>query len=127
MKTWQTNELDVKPHAPEILSTTDETRAIAIDLPSGESLQEHEVHEQAWVVVVSGEVEVSTAAGESVSGGPGLLVEFPPRERHRVEARSDARLLLLLAPWPGDGHPGAVSDEQRATVRERAAEKSGGE
>lgn len=125
MKTWQTNELDVKPHAPEILSTTENTRAIAIDLPSGERLQEHEVHEQAWVVVVSGEVEVSTPDGESVTGGPGLLVEFAPRERHEVEARSDARLLLLLAPWPGEGHPGAVSDEERATVRERAAEKSG--
>jgi hypothetical protein len=24
-----------------------------------------------------------------------------------VRALSDARLLLLLAPWPGDGHPGA--------------------
>lgn len=125
MKTWQTNELDVKPHAPEILSTTDDTRAITINLPAGESLKEHEVHEQAWVVVVSGEVEVSTADGESAGGGPGLLVEFPPRERHEVVARSDARLLLLLAPWPGDGHPGAVSDEQRATVRERAAEKAG--
>lgn len=124
MKTWQTTELDVKAHAPEILSTTDNTRAIVIELPAGESLEEHEVHEQAWVVVVSGEVEVSTADGESVSGGTGLLVEFPPRERHRVEATSDARVLLLLAPWPGDGHPGAVSDEQRATVRERAAEKS---
>ena len=24
-----------------------------------------------------------------------------------VRARSDARLLLVLAPWPGEGHPGA--------------------
>jgi hypothetical protein len=24
-----------------------------------------------------------------------------------VRAVSDARLLLVLAPWPGDGHPGA--------------------
>jgi quercetin dioxygenase-like cupin family protein len=124
MKTWQTNDLDVKPHSPEILSTTDNTRSIVIELPAGESLEEHEVHEQAWVVVVSGEVEVSTADGESASGGPGLLVEFPPKERHRVDAKSDSRLLLLLAPWPGDGHPGTLSDEERATVRERAAEKA---
>lgn len=124
MKSWQTDELEVEPHSPQILSSSEETRTIAIELPEGESLSEHEVHERAWVVVVSGEVEVSTPGGESAAGGPGLLVELAPRERHEVTARSDARLLLLLAPWPGDGHPGAVSDEQRATVRERAAEKA---
>ena len=30
-----------------------------------------------------------------------------PHERHEVRATSDARLLLVLAPWPGEGHPGA--------------------
>jgi hypothetical protein len=34
-------------------------------------------------------------------------VVFDPRERHTVTARTDTRLLLVLAPWPGDGHPGA--------------------
>jgi hypothetical protein len=24
-----------------------------------------------------------------------------------VHAETDARLLLVLAPWPGEGHPGA--------------------
>jgi hypothetical protein len=32
---------------------------------------------------------------------------WDPRERHEVRATTDSRLLLLLAPWPGDGHPGA--------------------
>jgi hypothetical protein len=32
---------------------------------------------------------------------------FDPHERHEVRATRDARLLLVLAPWPGDGHPGA--------------------
>ena len=45
--------------------------------------------------------------GETVTGGPGLLAVFDPGERHEVRARSAARLLLVLAPWPGDGHPGA--------------------
>jgi hypothetical protein len=34
-------------------------------------------------------------------------VVFDPNERHAVTAKSDARLLLVLAPWPGNGHPGA--------------------
>jgi hypothetical protein len=44
---------------------------------------------------------------DDVKGGPGLAAVFAPRERHSVRATSDARLLLILAPWPGDGHPGA--------------------
>ena len=44
-------------------------------------------------------------AGDTVSGGTGLLALFDPGERHEVRARSDARLLLVLAPWPGEGHP----------------------
>jgi hypothetical protein len=36
-----------------------------------------------------------------------LLAIFEPAERHEVRATSDALLLLVLAPWPGQGHPGA--------------------
>jgi hypothetical protein len=41
----------------------------------------------------------------AVSGGPGFLSHFEPGERHTVRAISDARLVLVLAPWPGVGHP----------------------
>ncbi|MGI8441072.1 MAG: cupin domain-containing protein [Thermoleophilaceae bacterium] len=93
-----------------------------LHLPEGERMQDHEVHERAWVVVIAGEVEISTAAGERAEGGPGLLVELDPRERHEVVARSDARFLLLLTPWPGVDHPGTMTLEQKAEVRTRAAE-----
>ena len=56
--------------------------------------------------MVDGEVEVD-ANGASVRGGPGFAAIFDPQERHEVRAESDARLLLVLAPWPGEGHPGA--------------------
>ena len=52
------------------------------------------------------------------------MLELAPGERHAVVARADSRLLLLLTPWPGDGHPGAMSLEQKSEVRERAAERS---
>jgi len=32
---------------------------------------------------------------------------FDPQVKNKVRAAGDARLLLVLAPWPGDGHPGA--------------------
>jgi len=34
-----------------------------------------------------------------------MLAVFDPGERHEVRARTDARVLLVLAPWPGQGHP----------------------
>ena len=106
MNTWELDKLDLRPHAPQILSSTDDARAIAIEIPAGERLQDHEVHERAHLVVIDGQVEVE--AGEAaVTGGPGFLAVFDPHERHEVRARSDARLLLILAPWPGEGHPGA--------------------
>jgi quercetin dioxygenase-like cupin family protein len=104
MDTWDIASLDVQPHQPAVLRSDDETRAIAIHLPAGEALQDHQVHERAWLVVAAGEIEVQQG-GESVRGGPGLLAHFEPNERHEVRATSDARLILLLSPWPGEGHP----------------------
>jgi quercetin dioxygenase-like cupin family protein len=104
MQTWDLASLDLQPHQPEILRTDPEARVIAINLPAGEQLQEHEVHERAWLVVAAGEVEIEQG-GDTVSGGPGLVAHFDPHERHEVRATSDARLILVLAPWPGEGHP----------------------
>jgi quercetin dioxygenase-like cupin family protein len=110
MQHWDLRSLDVEPHHPKILhSARGEARSIAIHLPAGEALQEHEVHERAYLVVVDGEVEVSDGGG-SVPGSAGFIAVFDPHERHTVRATSDARLLLVLAPWPGDGHPGARDD-----------------
>jgi quercetin dioxygenase-like cupin family protein len=107
MEHWDLRALDVEPHKPKILhSARGEARSILIELPAGEELQEHEVHERAYLVVVEGEVDVGDG-GEPVSGGVGFAAVFDPHERHAVRARSAARLLLVLAPWPGDGHPGA--------------------
>jgi quercetin dioxygenase-like cupin family protein len=104
MDTWDIASLPVQPHQPEVLRSDNETRVIAINLPGGERLQEHQVHERAWLVVADGEVEVEEGE-QTVAGGPGLLVHFEPNQRHEVRATKDARLILLLSPWPGEGHP----------------------
>jgi quercetin dioxygenase-like cupin family protein len=107
MEHWDLRTLDVQPHQPKILhSSRGESRTIAITLPAGELLQDHEVHERAHLVVVDGEIEVEGAGG-TVTGSPGFMAIWDPRERHEVRATTDSRLLLVLAPWPGDGHPGA--------------------
>jgi quercetin dioxygenase-like cupin family protein len=106
---WDIASLEVEPHHPRILRSDDETRIIAINLPAGELLQEHQVHERALVTVASGEIEVEQG-GDTVSGGPGFLAHFEPNERHEVRATRDARIVLVLAPWPGAGHPSRRGD-----------------
>ena len=105
MEHWNVNEIDVAPHQPQVLDSEDEGRAIVINLPAGERLQEHQVHERAWLIVASGSIEISDSTGESISGGAGLLAIFDPNERREVTARDDSRIVLILSPWPGEGHP----------------------
>ena len=124
MISWDLKALDLKPRLPEILYSSDVARAIVLDLAAGESLSDHQVHERAWLVVLDGEIQVATAEGERVSGGVGLLVEFAPGERHEVIASADARLLLLLTPWPGSGHPGAMTIREKLYARRRAAKQA---
>ena len=62
---------------------------------------ENEAH--AWIVVVAGSATFR-AGGEQIEAPAGTLVRFEPDERHSVSSELGARLLLLLAPWPGIGH-----------------------
>src|SRR4249919_540855 len=120
MQSWDLKTAEAEPHQPQILASAEDARTITLYLPAGEELQEHEVHERARVVVIDGEVDVTTPGEETVTAGVGHLFEFDPGERHTIAARSDARLLLILTPWPGDGHPGAMTLEQKAEARQRA-------
>jgi quercetin dioxygenase-like cupin family protein len=104
METWDIRSLMIEPHHPQILRSDAETRAIAILLPAGDQLQEHQVHERTFLIVADGEVEIA-GDGRNVTGGPGFVSHFEPNERRTVTANRDTRLLLVLAPWPGVGHP----------------------
>ena len=105
MDIWNLSSLAVEPHQPQVLHSDEgAARVIAINLPAGEELQDHEVHEHAWLTVHSGAVEV-VQGEERTEAGAGSLVHWRPQERHAVQATEDALLLLLLAPWPGPGHP----------------------
>jgi redox-sensitive bicupin YhaK (pirin superfamily) len=122
MKSWDLRTVEAQPHEPQILCSDSDARVIVLNLPAGEELQEHEVHERARLIVIDGAVEITLPDGGSESGTGTHMFEFAPGERRRVVASEDARLLLILTPWPGDGHPGTLSLEEKAEVRERAAE-----
>jgi quercetin dioxygenase-like cupin family protein len=125
MESWDLKTVEVEPRQPRILASAEDARSIVLSLPAGEEMQEHEVHERARVIVVDGEVDVTTQNGEDfASARSGHLFEFDPGERRTIVARSDARLLMILSPWPGDGHPGAMTLEEKSEAREKAAQHS---
>jgi quercetin dioxygenase-like cupin family protein len=103
LDSWDIRSLDVQPHQPKVLKSDGEARVIAINLPAGEALQDHQVHERAYLFVADGSIEVDGGGG-SETGGAGYLAHFDPNERHEVRATEDARLILVLAPWTGEGH-----------------------
>lgn len=106
MRHWRLPEVETPNGArsPVVLHSREGAeRAVLIELQAGEALGDHQVKESALVVVVAGSVRVE-AGGESVVGDAGTLFQFDPDERHSVTSDGGARLLLLLAPWPGEGH-----------------------
>ena len=90
--------------SPVVLHSEDgEARAVLIGLKPGQRLGDHQVKEAALLVVVDGAVEVQAGA-EQVAAEHGTIFRFDPDERHSISSASGAKLLLVLAPWPGAGH-----------------------
>lgn len=110
MDIWDLTSLDVEPRRPVVLHSDEgAARVVGIALPAGEEMQEHEVHEHAWLHVHRGAVHLTTEDGRAEQARAGTLVHWRPGERHAVRATEDALLVLLLAPWPGPGHPNLTS------------------
>jgi quercetin dioxygenase-like cupin family protein len=89
--------------SPVVLRSSDEARAVVIGIEPGQELGDHQVKEHAWIVVVDGIVEIE-CDGRTTSAGAGTLLTFAPDERHALRSVDGARILLILAPWPGEGH-----------------------
>jgi quercetin dioxygenase-like cupin family protein len=105
MRTWNLLEVDAPDGTrdPVVLHSADDARAVLIRIDPGQQLREHQVKERAWICVVDGSVHFE-AGGETVEAGPGMLLMFDPDERHSVAAPTGGRILMVLAPWPGEGH-----------------------
>ena len=105
MQSWRLTEIETPggTRSPVVLHSEDEGRAVLIGLDPGQELGLHQVKEYAFLHVVEGEVQIE-AGGETLAAPAGTLVRFEPDERHAVSSAGGARLLLFLAPWPGEGH-----------------------
>ena len=105
MQRWNLRGIETPAgkRSPIVLHSSEEARAVLVALEQGEELGDHQVKEQMFVAVVDGTARVE-AGGESVDAGAGELLAFEPDERRAISSAGGARLLLFLAPWPGEGH-----------------------
>jgi quercetin dioxygenase-like cupin family protein len=105
VQSWHLNAIETPggSRSPVVLHSDDEGRAVLIGLEPGQELGDHQVKEYAYLHVVDGEVAIA-AAGETLTAPAGTLVRFEPDERRAISSSGGARLLLFLAPWPGEGH-----------------------
>jgi quercetin dioxygenase-like cupin family protein len=119
VQSWNLIEIEAPQGTrdPVVLETADDARAVLLVISPGQELSEHEVKERAWVTVVEGRARIE-AGGESVEAGPGMLFTFAPGERHSIGSEGGARILLMLAPWPGEGH---YRGEERSLSGEASA------
>jgi quercetin dioxygenase-like cupin family protein len=105
MQSWDLTEIAAPDGTrdPVVLDTADGARAVMLVIAPGQELGDHQVRERAWVTVVQGQAQIE-ANGQTIECESGTLVTFEPGERHAVRSTGGARILLLLAPWPGEGH-----------------------
>ena len=105
METWKLPEIEMPggSRSPVVLLSEDEARAVLVGLDPGQRLGDHQVKEHAWLFVVDGAARIR-AGGEEIEAPAGTLAHFEPDERRSVSSDGGAKLLLLLAPWPGAGH-----------------------
>ena len=115
MERWHLPSIEASGRRePRVLFSRPGCRAVLIDLNAGDELGEHRTHEHAVLQVVSGRLEL--VVGErNVECDEGTLVTFSRGETRSVRALESSRILLLLAPWPAEGHfrEGEDADPER--------------
>ena len=105
MQSWNLREIDTPggSRSPVVLRSDSAARAVLIVLEPGQKLGDHQVKEGALLSVVDGSVRVESA-GQTIDGDTGSFFFFDADERRSISSETGARILLVFAPWPGEGH-----------------------
>lgn len=105
MRSWNLSEIEAPDGTrdPVVLHSDSEGRAVMIRIDPGQELGEHQMKEHAFIVVLEGRAQIGMGA-DAIEAGPGTLAVFEPDERRVISSAGGARLLMLLSPWPGEGH-----------------------
>jgi quercetin dioxygenase-like cupin family protein len=105
MQSWNLREIETPggSRSPVVLRSDEGSRVVLIVLDPGQALGDHQVKEGALVAVVDGIVRVESG-GRTIEGEAGCVFSFDADERRSISTDAGARILLVLSPWPGEGH-----------------------
>ena len=105
MQSWNLREIETPggSRSPVVLRSDESARAVLVALEPGQRLGDHQVKERALVAVIEGAVRVESG-GKTIEGETGCFFSFDVDERRSISTDTGARILLVLAPWPGEGH-----------------------
>ena len=105
VQSWNLREIETPggTRSPVVLRSDESARAVLIVLEPGQALGDHQMKERALISVVDGSVRVESG-GETIEGGEGSFFSFDADERRSISTDKGARILLVFAPWPGEGH-----------------------
>jgi quercetin dioxygenase-like cupin family protein len=105
VQSWNLREIETPggSRSPVVLRSDESARAVLVALEPGQRLGDHQVKERALVAVIEGAVRVESG-GKTIEGGTGCFFSFDVDERRSISTDTGARILLVLAPWPGEGH-----------------------
>jgi len=105
VQSWNLREIETPggTRSPVVLRSDESARAVLIVLEPGQALGDHQMKERALISVIDGSVRVESG-GETIEGGEGSFFSFAADERRSISTDEGARILLVFAPWPGEGH-----------------------
>lgn len=105
MQSWNLLEIETPggTRSPVVLRSDASARAVLVALDPGQQLGDHQMKERALVSVIDGSVRVESG-GKTIEGEAGSFFSFDADERRSISTDTGARILLVLAPWPGEGH-----------------------
>jgi quercetin dioxygenase-like cupin family protein len=105
VQSWNLREIETPggSRSPVVLRSDEGSRVVLIVLDPGQALGDHQVKEGALVAVIDGTIRVESG-GRTIQGGAGCVFSFDADERRSISTDQGARILLVLSPWPGEGH-----------------------
>jgi hypothetical protein len=106
VRRWVLHEIETPDgtRSPVVLDSRDGAeRAVLLELRHGEALGEHSVKESTLLLVMEGTISVE-AGDESFRRRSRGVGPFRARRAALGHERPRRAILLLLAPWPGEGH-----------------------
>ena len=107
LESWDIASLDLQPHHPQVLRSDEHTRAIAINFTRGRNVAGARDPRGGLPDRERGPGRARAGRGDR-GRRHGVCGAFSAPRAARGARQGDSRLLLILAPWPGVGHPSAA-------------------